>query len=80
MGHARAIINIEDPDTQFMIFEQILKYDFSVRKVEEIVREIANPKPEVVEDEPVKPKRKMKSAITLNCSNISPGVLRPKWN
>lgn len=46
MGHARAIINIEDPDTQFMIFEQILKYDFSVRKVEEIVRELANPKPE----------------------------------
>lgn len=46
MGHARAIINIEDPDTQFMIFEQILKYDFSVRKVEEIVRELANPKEE----------------------------------
>ena len=58
MGHARAIINIEDPDTQFMIFEQILKYDFSLRKVEEIVREIANPKPEAVEDEPVKPKKK----------------------
>ena len=49
MGHARAIISIEDPDTQFMIFEQILKYDFSVRKVEEIVRELANPK---IEPEP----------------------------
>ena len=46
MGHARAIIGIEDPETQFMIFEQILKYDFSVRKVEEIVRELANPKTE----------------------------------
>ncbi|WP_418537713.1 ParB/RepB/Spo0J family partition protein [Odoribacter laneus] len=46
MGHARAIIGIEDPETQFMIFEQILKYDFSVRKVEEIVRELANPKME----------------------------------
>ncbi len=45
MGHARAIINIEDTDTQFMIFEQILKYDFSVRKVEEIVRELSNPTP-----------------------------------
>ncbi|MDL2331221.1 ParB/RepB/Spo0J family partition protein [Odoribacter sp. OttesenSCG-928-A06] len=43
MGHARAIISIEDQETQFMIFEQILKYDFSVRKVEEIVRELANP-------------------------------------
>lgn len=45
MGHARAIISIEDTDTQFMIFEQILKYDFSVRKVEEIVRELSNPQP-----------------------------------
>lgn len=45
MGHARAIISIEDADTQFMIFEQILKYDFSVRKVEEIVRELSNPQP-----------------------------------
>lgn len=46
MGHARAIVNIEDPDTQFMVFEQIMKYDFSVRKVEEIVRELMNPKKE----------------------------------
>ena len=44
MGHARAILGVEDADTQLMIFEQILKYDFSVRKVEEIVREIVNPR------------------------------------
>lgn len=43
MGHARAIINIEDPETQYMVFEQIVKYDFSVRKVEEIVRELMKP-------------------------------------
>ncbi len=46
MGHARAIVNIEDPATQFMVFEQILKYDLSVRKVEEYVRELGNPKSE----------------------------------
>jgi ParB family chromosome partitioning protein len=40
MGHARAIISIEDPDTQIMLFRQITKYDFSVRKIEEIVRKI----------------------------------------
>lgn len=40
MGHARAILGVNDQDTQMMIFEQILKYDFSVRKVEEIVREL----------------------------------------
>jgi len=51
MGHARAILGVEDPDTQLMIFEQILEYDFSVRKVEEIVRELVHPQ---VEDKPKK--------------------------
>jgi ParB family transcriptional regulator, chromosome partitioning protein len=40
MGHARAIININDPDTQVMLFKQIVKYEFSVRKIEEIVRKM----------------------------------------
>ncbi|MEN8118442.1 MAG: ParB/RepB/Spo0J family partition protein [Bacteroidota bacterium] len=40
MGHARAIINIEDTDTQIMIYNQIIKFGLSVRKVEEIVREL----------------------------------------
>lgn len=53
MGHARAILGVDDPDTQLMIFEQILKYDFSVRKVEEIVRELVNPKME----EPLLPQK-----------------------
>ncbi|GAP67678.1 ParB/RepB/Spo0J family partition protein [Bacteroidales bacterium 6E] len=46
MGHARALINIEDTETQVMIFEQIKKYDFSVRKVEEIVRNLNEEKKE----------------------------------
>lgn len=41
MGHARAIINVEDPALQLMIFEQTIKHDFSVRKVEEVVRKLA---------------------------------------
>jgi ParB family transcriptional regulator, chromosome partitioning protein len=40
MGHARALINIDDADTQEMIHDQILKYGFSVRRVEEIVRSL----------------------------------------
>jgi ParB family transcriptional regulator, chromosome partitioning protein len=40
MGHARALINIEDSEIQEMIYGQILKYGFSVRKVEEIVRSL----------------------------------------
>jgi ParB family chromosome partitioning protein len=42
MGHARAIINVENPDDQLYIFNRILKEDLSVRKVEELVRELAN--------------------------------------
>ena len=55
MGHARAIIGIEDPETQYMVFEQIMKYDFSVRKVEEIVRELMKPE-EAKEEEAEKAK------------------------
>jgi ParB family chromosome partitioning protein len=46
MGHARALINVEDPSTQLMIYEQVIEYDFSVRKVEEVVRELTAEKPE----------------------------------
>ncbi len=40
MGHARALINLKDEETQLMVYNQTLKYDFSVRKVEEFVREL----------------------------------------
>jgi ParB family chromosome partitioning protein len=40
MGHAKAIMGLEDIATQLMVFEQVLKYDFSVRKTEDIVREL----------------------------------------
>ncbi len=38
MGHARALINVEDPVKQLNIYDQILKNNLSVRKVEELVR------------------------------------------
>ena len=38
MGHARAIINIENIDLQLEIFKKIIAEDLSVRKVEELVR------------------------------------------
>lgn len=66
MGHARAILGVDDPDTQLMIFEQILKYDFSVRKVEEVVRELSQPKeeePETAVVAPEQPKKKTTNEI-----------------
>ncbi|MDL5044479.1 ParB/RepB/Spo0J family partition protein [Oscillatoria amoena NRMC-F 0135] len=41
MGHARAIINVENPEQQFYIFKKILAEDLSVRKVEELVRTLS---------------------------------------
>lgn len=55
MGHARAIINVSDPETQVMIYKQIVAYDFSVRKVEEIVRKLNSE-----EEKPAKVKKPVK--------------------
>src|SRR5690606_17806037 len=41
MGHARAIINVETPEQQLYIFNRILKEELSVRKVEELVRQLS---------------------------------------
>jgi ParB family chromosome partitioning protein len=41
MGHARAIINVENPDSQLFIFKRTISDDLSVRKVEELARQVA---------------------------------------
>lgn len=41
MGHARAIINIENPEIQLVIFKRILADDLSVRQVEEMARKLS---------------------------------------
>ncbi len=40
MGHARAIISIDDDVKQLKVYDEILEYDYSVRKVEEVVRDL----------------------------------------
>ena len=40
MGHARAIINVDNPDSQLYIFKKTLQEDLSVRKVEELTRQV----------------------------------------
>ncbi|MEQ9592529.1 MAG: ParB/RepB/Spo0J family partition protein [Cyclobacteriaceae bacterium] len=40
MGHARAIINVDNSDTQLYIFKKIIAEDLSVRKVEQLVRQL----------------------------------------
>lgn len=38
MGHARAILGLSDPAAQLHLYEAIVENDFTVRKVEELVR------------------------------------------
>ncbi|MFA6945221.1 MAG: ParB/RepB/Spo0J family partition protein [Pedobacter sp.] len=42
MGHARALIAVEDVDKQLYIFQEIINRGLSVRKVEELVRQVQN--------------------------------------
>jgi ParB family chromosome partitioning protein len=49
MGHARAIINVENADSQLFIFKKTLSEDLSVRKVEELARQVSGG----VKEEPV---------------------------
>lgn len=40
MGHARALLAIEDPQKQLYLYDRIVKEELSVRRVEELVKEI----------------------------------------
>lgn len=51
MGHARAIINIENIETKLILFKKIVEDDWSVRKVEEAVRQLAAGSGQPVEKE-----------------------------
>lgn len=39
MGHARAILGLNDPAAQLKLYESILQNDYTVRKVEELVKQ-----------------------------------------
>jgi ParB family chromosome partitioning protein len=43
MGHAKALISVEDPATQLYIHQQIIQQGLSVRRVEELVRDLQKP-------------------------------------
>ncbi len=44
MGHARAIINVDNVEQQLHIFEKIISEELSVRKVEALVRDLSAPR------------------------------------
>ncbi len=42
MGHARALLSIESPSLQIKLFKEIQRNNYSVRKVEELVKQLKN--------------------------------------
>ena len=59
MGHAKSLLSLDEPSTQLMVYEQILEYGFSVRRTEEIVKELNSSESEEQEEvAPAKAKRK----------------------
>jgi ParB family chromosome partitioning protein len=42
MGHARALVSVEDVDKQLYLFQEIINHGLSVRKVEELVSQLHN--------------------------------------
>lgn len=49
MGHARALLAIDDPKQQLKIYNRILREGLSVRNVEKIVKDLQNPPVDVPE-------------------------------
>ena len=47
MGHARPLVNIEQPENQLKLLNDIIENEMSVRQVETAVRQINNPEPPV---------------------------------
>ena len=59
MGHAKALLSLDDPSTQLMVYEQIVEYGYSVRYTEEIVKGLNSPEtPESPEEVPSKPRQR----------------------
>lgn len=48
MGHAKALINIQDPAAQLHLLDEIIRQDLSVRKVEEMVAHMEEDKKKVI--------------------------------
>jgi ParB family chromosome partitioning protein len=71
MGHAKALLSLEDTPTQLMVYEQILEYGFSVRKTEEIVKALNEDSSSSIENKPKKAKKKTPEEYQLLKNHLS---------
>ena len=71
MGHARALLSLDDPKTQIRIFNEIQSQGYSVRKVEEIVKALSSGETVDSGGEKIKPKgSKLSEEYTLLQSHL----------
>ena len=72
MGHARALINVTDPTMMIKLYEEVVAKGYSVRKVEELVRQLnEGGESSAVEKKPADPElQKAYSQIADRLSNI----------
>lgn len=70
MGHARSLINIEDPKTQLKIYNKIISQELSVRKVEELVRNLIEENEENVSKEKTEPPVRDYEALKNHLENF----------
>ena len=60
MGHAKALLSLDDPSDQLEVYEYILENNFSVRKTEEFIKAYNDPESvELPEKNAIKPKREI---------------------
>lgn len=72
MGHARALISVDDPEVQLALYEQILAEALSVRQVEEMVRSVAGGEaPDVKKNEKKSPKETLPEEFNLLREHLS---------
>ncbi len=64
MGHARALITVENVETQLAIFNQVVAGDLSVRKTEQLVRELT------AAASPVKPAKKGEAEMSYEMREV----------
>jgi len=77
MGHARTLVNIEDPKKQIKVYYKIIDDDLSVRSTEELVRSLQT---EVIKDHSKSEKKKKLNEEFTQLSNHLEKIFSSKVN
>lgn len=71
MGHARALLSIDSPSTQIRLFKEIERNGYSVRKVEELVKQLKSGEDVLVNGKKIVTKNKLPDEFNLLRDRLS---------